>query len=227
MPDTVYPTSKISELANAYLAAKELVIEGGYEEEIEWQNSVRFCNIRESDFLRETGWVVLSCGMRERVVRRKFHCFSEAFYDWKSSSLIADNAHICRSKALSAFRHEGKVDAVITIARQVSQSGFDSFKQRIEDDGVEFIRRLPFMGPATSYHLAKNIGLDVVKPDRHLVRVASATGYDSPTNLCKDIASLVGDRISVIDLVIWRFATLAPNYVDFFSEFREFRGHHT
>ena len=94
----------------------------------------------------------------------------------------------------------------------VALSGF-----RFQSEGVEFIQTLPFMGPATSYHLAKNIGLDVVKPDRHLLRMAAAVGYDSPSLLCEDIAASVGDRVSVVDVVLWRFATLNSNYTDYFA----------
>ena len=82
---------------------------------------------------------------------------------------------------------------------------------------MEAIRCLPFMGPATSYHLAKNLGLDVVKPDRHLLRITDVTGYQSPYEMCCDIAKVTSDKLSVIDLVIWRFATIQRQYLDHFS----------
>ncbi len=46
--------------------------------------------------------------------------------------------------------------------------------------------------------------------------IAATAGYDTPKLLCEDISSSVGDRISVIDLVIWRFATLNSNYLEYF-----------
>jgi len=208
-----------TKLAESYLSAKETVIEDGYAAEIDWQDEVQFAQVTEHRFLREAGWVVLSSGMRETVVRLKFPAISVAFCSWQSAHQIVSNSKRCRKRALTVFCHQQKIGAIIGIAERIYARGFKHFKDRIGNEGVEFVRTLPFMGPATSYHLAKNIGLDVVKPDRHLLRVASAAGYKSPRSLCEDedIAAFVGDRVSVIDLVIWRFATLNPNYVEHFS----------
>jgi len=209
--------SERKRIVETYLQAKEYVVKEGFGEEIDWQDNIRFSQIKELDFLRESAWVVLSSGMSETVIRRKFPSISEAFDFWQSAAYITNNSDECRKKALTVFGHKGKIEAIISIAQRVFAQGFKIFKGHIQKDGVRFIRSLPFMGPATSYHLAKNIGLDVVKPDRHLLRVASVTGFDSPETLCEKIAEVVGDRISVIDLVIWRFATLNRNYVGFFA----------
>lgn len=126
------------------------------------------------------------------------------------------NSGQCRERGLAAFAHEGKIDAIITIAEQILSGGFKEFRSGIEREGVVFIKQLPYMGPATAYHLAKNVGLDVVKPDRHLLRVTAVAGYESPQALCEDISEMVGDRLAVVDLVIWRFATLCPDYLEHF-----------
>jgi hypothetical protein len=208
-----YRQRRISEI---YTQIKEVVIRAGFKSEIDWQNNIQLSLISEHDFLREAAWVILSSGMRETIIRRKFPAISAAFYYWLDTKKITQNAKQCRICALLVFGHRQKVNAIITIAEQIYSQGFENFKIRINTDGVEFIQSLPFMGPATSYHLAKNIGLDVVKPDRHLLRVAAAAGYDSPKLLCEEISKCVGDRISVVDLVIWRFATLEPHYTKCF-----------
>jgi hypothetical protein len=204
-------------ILDRYLSAKEVVANAGYSSEIDWQSDVCVSEVAESDFLREAAWVVLSCGMRESVVRSKFPAITEAFCSWESAHRIVRNADRCRKKALSAFSHCGKIDAIISIARRVQSTGYGVFRSCVEKQGIEFIRTLPFMGPVTSFHLAKNIGLNVAKPDRHLVRVATAAGYESPAALCEDISRFVGDSVPVVDIVIWRFATLNPQYEDFFS----------
>jgi len=206
-----------TKLAEIYIKIKEAVIREGFAEEIDWQDNVRLSQVSEGDFLREAAWVVLSSGMREAIVRLKFPAISVAFYFWRSANQIVGNSEQCRARALTVFCHRKKINAIITIAEQICSQGFEIFKTRIESDGVEFIQSLPFMGPATSYHLAKNIGLDMVKPDRHLLRVAAVAGYESPMLLCEDISKSVGDRLSVIDLVIWRFATLNPDYIEYFT----------
>jgi hypothetical protein len=200
-----------------YAYAKSVVIERGFLNEIAWQDQVDFSNLTETDLLREVAWVVLSSGMREAVIRKKFPTISEAFYCWSDAGRIARNSTRCRQQALKAFGHRPKIGAIIEVARRIDSDGFVFFKSKIELSKIEFIRSLPFMGPATSYHLAKNIGLDVVKPDRHLVRFASSAGYGDPLRLCEEIAESVGDRLSVVDIVLWRFATLDRNYAAYVS----------
>jgi len=204
-------------IVDRYLCAKEIVIKKGFAKEIDWQNEIQLSKINEAYFLKEAAWVVLSSGMREYVIRKKFPDISSAFYFWQSSKLIVKNREKCKKHALEVFCHQKKINAIVEIAEIILKNGFNSIKSYIQKSGVEFIQTMPFMGPATSYHLAKNIGLDVVKPDRHLLRVADSTGFNNPHALCETISEVVGDRISVIDLVIWRFATLNPKYTEYFS----------
>jgi hypothetical protein len=57
----------------------------------------------------------------------------------------------------------------------------------------------------------------VVKPDRHLSRICSLWGYATPLQMCETIAAVVGDKVSVIDTVMWRYATLF-SYDKFFHD---------
>lgn len=206
-----------TKLASAYLTAKEKVIELGFASEIDWQHNLSFKDLTETLFLREAAWVILSSGMREAVVRAKFPALSRAFCGWGSARVIVNRKVTCRQKALCAFAHEGKIEAILQVAEEVGQKGFSEVKSLLARYGVGYIHKFPYMGPATSLHLAKNIGLPVVKPDRHLLRVTKVTGYDTPEDMCNAIAGVIGDKISVIDLVIWRYATLHRNYLSLFA----------
>jgi hypothetical protein len=64
--------------------------------------------------------------------------------------------------------------------------------------------------------LLKNIGIPIAKPDRHLVRLAGAAGFLNVQELCETLESVVGDSIAEIDLVLWRYATIKPNYLELF-----------
>lgn len=203
-------------LRHAYFVAKATVIQSGYGQEVHWQDTIQFRETTESDFLREAAWVVLSSGMRESVIRAKFPRITTAFLSWISADSIWRKRKSCARRALSVFGHQGKIQAVVEIARRVSTEGFDATHERLQAEGIEYIRTFPYLGPATAYHLAKNIGIDVAKPDRHLLRVAEATGFDTPASLCMRLSQLVGDKPSVVDLVIWRYATLETRYLDLF-----------
>lgn len=205
------------EIVDQYLFAKSHIIKEGFSEEIKWQDSLDTHNITESDLLCEVVWVILSSGMRESVVRKLFPKIAHAFYDLSDLSIILNNSKYCKDKALTIFNHEKKIDSIIYIFKSIEKNGVKSFISQIKKYGVEFLQQYPFLGPATSYHLAKNLGFQVVKPDRHLLRVANNTGFTSPTELCTFISNNVGDPISVVDIVIWRYATLNPNYLKLFN----------
>jgi len=207
----------LKKLANIYMRAKSVVIDAGYGPEIDWQEEIDFSNITESNFLRESGWVIMSCGMREQVVRQKFPHISAAFFNWEGAQKIVINKKRCITEAMFHFGHEGKINAIVHIATHVFDNGFESVRQGIEVGGVDYIMTLPYMGPATSYHFAKNVGLPVAKPDRHLTRISEAAGYSSAQAMCADIAEITGDKIPVIDIVFWRFATLDRDYLYYFS----------
>ena len=208
----------VASLAWAYQAATTEVVCAGYAGEIEWQRSMRFGDMTETDLLRENAWVVLSCGMRESIVRMRFPEIAICFHHWESARQVLASLPQCRESALKHFRHPGKIDAIVACAEWIAETGFMRAKEAIRVDPVGTLRSLPFIGPVTSYHLAKNLGVPVAKPDRHLVRLAGAAGYRDVQAFCSDIAACSGDPVSVVDVVLWRFATLRSDYLNAFAE---------
>lgn len=213
------------QLMDAYLTAREHVVARGFGGEIDWQDSQCLERISESEFLREAAWVILSAGMRETVVRSRFCRISKAFLDWRSAVEIVGCLQTCIQEALAAFRHPGKIEAIGSAATTVARMGFDAFRDRLRADGLNELQRLPFIGPVTRFHLAKNLGLDVVKPDRHLVRIANTAGYCEPQSMCQVVAEVTGDRLATVDIVLWRFATLVPDYLEWFGASQANRDH--
>ncbi len=203
-------------LGSAYMTAKRMILEAGYAFEIDWQDTLVFDRITETDFLREAAWVVLSSGMSEFIIRRKFPKISEAFLDWESAGQIAESGAQCSEAALLHFKHSKKIESILNIALHVHEHGFEVVCECIKQDGVHYLSQFPYMGPATSLHLAKNIGLQVAKPDRHLTRISESVGYSTPEQMCIEIARIVGDKVPVVDLVLWRYATLEKDYLRLF-----------
>jgi hypothetical protein len=198
-------------LVRAYIHARNVVVAAGYLDEIAYQESLEFARIEETDFLREAAWVILCSGTSEAVIRQKFQAISDAFLNWCSASLITQYKYSCRAEALALYRHMGKIDAILEIAAAVSRDGFGAVRSSIMSAGPDYLRQFAYLGPATSLHLAKNIGVDVVKPDRHLLRIAALFGY-APADMCRSISAAVGDKVSVVDTVFWRYATIERDY---------------
>jgi hypothetical protein len=208
MLTTLNMNSSIYSIISAYESVKKILLQAGYGDEIEWQRTRKIDFICEESFLKEIAWVILSSGMRERVIRRVFPNISTAFFDWHSSEAIARNPERCRGGALARFNHSGKIDAIISVAQHVAQNGFDSFWDNLSKDLLQNLQNLPYLGPATSLHLLKNLGIPTSKPDRHLTRLAFLCGSPSPQELCTEIARFTQDDVHVVDVVLWRYATL-------------------
>ena len=216
-PRNEQPRRRREYLASAYLAMKEHVVQMGYAQEIDWQDSRSLSHLSEREFLAESAWVILSSGMRERVVARRYPGVSRAFKDWVSAASIVANLLECERQALREFNSPTKIRAISSLCEKVDSSGFNCILKGIEAEGLTYLMTFDYIGPVTSFHLAKNIGLDVVKPDRHLVRMTSAAGYSFPEELCLAITNATGDKLSVVDVVLWRYATLNPHYHALFA----------
>lgn len=201
-----------------YLFAKTIVIDEGYSEEIRWQDELQFENIDESTFLKELGWVTLTSGMKTEIIANRFDKISECFYNWVSARKIAGNSEMCLRRALQIFNHKKKIAAIINAAEIIVKLGFHKLKEAIKKDPINTLRMFNFIGPITAFHLAKNIGIPIAKPDRHLQRIVHHEGYDDVQKFCRDVADMSGDKIQVVDLVLWRYATLEPNYLKVFSK---------
>lgn len=204
-------------LLSKYRFIKDIVCDYGFDDEIDWQSNIDFNEVDERTFLGEFAWVVLSSGMRERVVRNLFGEISRCFYDWISAKIIVEHKNECLREALRYFNNKPKMNAIVEAASKIIDVGFDKFKDYISRDPIKRLQELSYIGPVTVFHLAKNIGLNVAKPDRHLVRIANLEGYADVQIFCHDIAEMSGDSIPVVDIVYWRFATIEKDYLNILS----------
>lgn len=193
------------EAVEFYKVAKQLVSSTGFEGEIRWQALRNLSEFTESDLLREAAWVVLCSGFREAFVRTCFSFISICFCEWESAALICENADLCRATALSGFGNVRKIGAIVDAARYVHETGFDVYRTAILHDPIPALRCLPYIGEVTAFHLAKNLGANLAKPDRHLSRLAAAQGFYNAQDLCSAIAQATGDPRNVVDLILWRY----------------------
>lgn len=198
-------------LGKVYELAKREVKMRGYSDEVVWQASQDFEGVSESDLLKESAWVILCSGFRESVIRKKFSYLSLCFCDWQSAKEIVACKDVCRDTSLKSFGHKGKIEAILQVAELVVEKGFAKLKQEIKRSPLESLKQIPYIGNVTAWHLAKNLGIPVAKPDRHLVRLANIMGYHDVQRFCGDVAEISGDAIQVVDIVFWRYATLVDD----------------
>lgn len=173
-----------------YMQLKLDLISEGYGGELEWIENIQPC-IDADDFAHEATWVILNSGMREQMARQIWNKIKNAWLSGKPTS--------------SAFGHKGKVAAIDFIHKN-RQDILNQYE--CSPEPLEFLESLPFIGKITKYHLAKNLGIDCVKPDRHLVRLAKEYNFDDCFKMCNKISLETGDKVSMVDMVLWRSANL-------------------
>jgi hypothetical protein len=142
-------------------------------------------------------------------VRRVFDHVSLAYCDWESAAAILDSYPACKRAAIAAFGNDAKNDAIVEIARRINFVGFAAFKESVVLSPIQTLTSLPYIGNVTAWHLAKNLGLNVAKPDRHLIRVSERLGFRDAGSFCESLGRMVGEKTNVVDLIIWRY--LADN----------------
>lgn len=197
-----------------YREAERHVIEAGFGWEIDWQRKRAEGSYSERDLLRETAWVILCSGFREAAVRKCFNYISLCFCDWECAEAISHRAGVCVDTAIHGFRNRQKLEGIAAAAHIVHEEGFDTIKHRIAFNPIDELQRFPYIGPITSWHLAKNLGFPVAKNDRHLARMADRFGYSDAHEMCQSIARSASEEVSVVDVILWRFATLKPKEMD-------------
>lgn len=101
---------------------------------------------------------------------------------------------------VEAFKHRGKAAAIEQIWRDRERLHAEYMAA---EDKLAFAESLPWIGAITKYHVAKNFGADVAKPDVHLQRLADREGCTVQA-LCERLASELGLRVAAVDTVLWR-----------------------
>jgi hypothetical protein len=165
-------------------------------------------NFTERDLLRELAWVVLCSGFREKVIRKHFWKISICFLDWCSAAAIKTHAKICVDTALDVFRSRPKLEAIAQSAALIDAAGVESVQKEIRQNPIEALQRFPFIGNVTAFHLAKNLGFNFAKPDRHLQRISTEHGYSNVQEFCAAVAEAVGDSVRNSDTLLWRISEM-------------------
>lgn len=167
-----------------YLDIKDKVIKAGHADDIDWAEEIKPCRDAES-FLTNYIWIICNSGMKYEIAKIIYEKIL--------------NAIIEKRDIASVFNHKGKCNAIKKVMANRS-SLFSSYL--MAEDKLLFLKTLPYIGPITKYHLARDLGLDVCKPDRHLQRIASIY-HTTPHELCSRLARETSDRIGTIDITLW------------------------
>lgn len=157
----------------------------GFSPDIDWSEAVPPATSPE-EFADRAVYVICNSGMKNSVAEAIYEACMAALQEGKPVRRV--------------FGHPGKGVAIQNIWNN-REHLFLAY--RLSAEPVDFLQCLPWIGPVTKYHLAKNLGADVAKPDVHLERLARR---DKTTThkLCRRLSRESGYRVATVDTILWR-----------------------
>jgi hypothetical protein len=189
MTDLIPEKVSESPVTELFFTAYDYMISHGYQWEIEWARSLNFKNCTAEIFFRQYMWCVISLGIKAQTTATVHNEFMRT---------LDPRVITCRFKRKK---------------REAATTALDNYVRWFRElccapDPITYLKTLPMIGDKTKYLLARNIGMDFIKPDVHLERLAKKFSYETPLEMCKAIQDNIGERLGVIDIVLWRYCNL-------------------
>lgn len=172
-----------------YLQLKTEIEHLGYAEEIRYLENIGKRKLGPSELICEYALLIITGGMNAPI--------TDIPWKEKVMRVLKDPASL---RAL--LRHKGKADAIRQCWEE-REALFQMFKEVKHDaaKAVNFCHLLPWIGNATKYILAQNIGIDCAKPNIGFVRLGR-NFIEIPENICRQLADESGDRIATVGFVL-------------------------
>lgn len=180
--------------------------------------------ISDSDFLRECAWAIYGAGFKISVLDKMWPDIQKAFLYWDVSKIV-EHCESVRMEVLQINGHKGKVNSIIKIAKWLNEQGWHTVHTKflslaikdnqgnpvITDDLLNWLDQLPWIGQTLAAYVAKDLGVESIKPDRRICRLANWLGYspdaDGVWQMALDTQAISGKKINVIDTVLWNWAS--------------------
>ena len=187
--------------------AHRYVIAYGFQWEIDLVENRHFKDIDA----QHLAWNFLFCalgssGLNNKVVQKQYDKFVFEYGGGENAFESIPNKRI-RDAVVFVWSHKEDILSKLKI-------------KNTDEDRIEYLKTLPQMGPKSAYHFARNIGIDCIKPDIWLNRLAYGYGfyeenYPDPYHMCLEIQNhlpIVNGppyyRIGTIDVILWRYCNL-------------------
>jgi DNA-3-methyladenine glycosylase I len=190
----------------------------------------RFSSFRNQTFRKRTDeeyFQILKCivfysGFRAETVTKKLDVINKHLPDYKTISLLDDSKLALALSDADMIKNPSKIYATVNNAKTFRdivdhygsfQSYVESFNPTTSFENLMLLKeeleyRFDYLGGVTVYHFLTDIGLDVVKPDRVLVRIFQRLGLiENEKQLLKTViqgrkfSTTTGHPIRYIDII--------------------------
>lgn len=162
------------------------------------------------DFASEVIYVILASGFRQKIAKKKFFEIME---------FITNGGKVCFDSLICIFGNKNKINAICKIWNNKEVYCSDFYGLNTDEEKLNYLASLPYIGEITKNHLARNLGINKVKYDVWIQRLGiNLYGNNSVKvsgklslevkNICDemfdDISKSTGLSIGYIDVVLWK-----------------------
>ena len=226
---------KISELM--FKKLESISIGNNFNEDIKQRRKVVFDKDKPDSFFYDklVGTIHVS-GYKVSILRNRWNDIKQAFsnydinkvsrYTSKDLEKMLDNPRLIRNRRkLNACIENAK------IMREISEQ-YDSFgkylnenKNNLKELKEKLIKRFYFLGNVLVLNYLKEIGIDAIKPDVHVIRVMYRLGLlnsetmspeniDKVVEVAKKMSELTAEKLNIIDAIYWMYGGSGDNHVE-------------
>ena len=182
----------------------EEFIKKNFPEDLEWSKKVsENVDWDQRKFIQEYVFAVYVSGFRYSVVQKKMYDFQKVFYDWNLEEILKNEKEV-KIEARKLINNRNKINSIIRGLKMLDELDFDSFKSKVMMS-IDMLTMFPYVGKVIKFQLARNLGFDVAKPDKHIVRIAEKYNLD-PIEMCEMISRATGYKVHTVDSILWRYA---------------------
>ena len=188
------PVNKIT--AALFFAIERHIIESGLGEDKDSFETIksRLLNppvLNPEKFAEECVYVILAGGFRQKIAKRKFG---------EIMAYIYGGHPVCEQNLLPIFGNVNKIRAIVKIwnNRENYRNGY--YELNAESEKLNYLAKLPHIGEITKNHLARNLGINVVKHDVWIQRLELVLG----DKMFAQLEKATGLNRGYIDVVLWK-----------------------
>ena len=153
-------------------------------------------------FLKQYLWVIYVAGFRNCIVEMHFDTIKAAFHNLDLDKIATMDSIDARTLPI---RHQGKADAFLKGCKTIHRQGWHVFKERLRERRRFALMELPYLGRATSQHMALALGIeDTEKADTWLTQCAAACSA-SVDEMVTYLSRVYGLTRQQVDGYLWRY----------------------
>ncbi len=132
--------------------------------------------LSSEDFVSSVAYVILAAGFSQKTAKKYHRIIMEK---------IRENS--CIEDLLKIFNNKSKIISIMRVWNNRAKFYEDFYKCKSSYEKINYLKTLPHIGKITANHLARNLGVDVVKYDIWIQRLGVLYSGD------KNLSSLINN----------------------------------